>query len=230
MSTSHSTSPRRGLTPREVVAAALGGAGLGLAALCRGVPVRAAAPAAAASCVLTPEQTEGPYHLDGALVRRDITDGKLGVPLRLRLTVLDADTCAPLEGATVEIWHADALGVYSGFGAGAGNRRFLRGAQRTSAAGRAEFATIYPGWYRGRTPHIHVEVHAGGETVHTGQLYFPPATTRQVYARVPYRTHGQPDTVNAEDGVYAAGGSKSLLALTRRGRGYVGRLTMGVQA
>jgi protocatechuate 3,4-dioxygenase beta subunit len=111
-----------------------------------------------------------------------------------------------------------------------GQPHVLRGAQRTDAAGLAQFDTIYPGWYQGRTPHIHVKVHAGGETVHTGQLYFRTATTREVYTRVPYRRHGAPDTVNAEDRIYAAGGSRSLLALRRRGRGYVGRLTMGVQA
>jgi hypothetical protein len=92
------------------------------------------------------------------------------------------------------------------------------------------FDTIYPGWYRGRTPHIHVKVHVGGATVHTGQLYFRDATTQRVYQRSPYRAHGEPDTTNGADNIYAAGGSKSLLALRRRGSGYVGRLTMGVRA
>jgi protocatechuate 3,4-dioxygenase beta subunit len=223
-------STNRHLTRREALAAsAVAGAGLGAAILFRGVPGVAAA-AAAPGCVLTPEQTEGPYYIDGALVRRTITERKAGVPLALRLTVVDADTCKPISAATVELWHADALGVYSGFGAGASSHTFLRGAQRSNASGLVVFDTIYPGWYRGRTPHIHVKVHVGGETVHTGQLYFRDATTQRVYQRAPYRAHGEPDTTNAADGIYGNGGSKSLLALHRRGSGYVGRLTMGVQA
>jgi protocatechuate 3,4-dioxygenase beta subunit len=163
-------------------------------------------------------------------VRRTITERKAGVALDLRLTVVDADTCAPIRDATVEIWHADALSVYSGFGAGASSRTFLRGAQRSDANGLVVFRTIYPGWYRGRTPHIHVKVHVGGEAVHTGQLYFRDATTRRVYERAPYRAHGEPDTTNASDAIYAGGGAKSLLALRRHGSGYVGRLTMGVRS
>jgi protocatechuate 3,4-dioxygenase beta subunit len=235
MTTDRHSPSHRPLTRREALAAsAVAGTGVGLAVLLRGVPARALAAtgttaAAAPSCVLTPEQTEGPYYIDGALVRRTITERKAGVALDLRLTVVDSSTCSPIAGATVEIWHADALGVYSGFGAGASSRTFLRGAQRSDAHGLVEFKTLYPGWYRGRTPHIHVKVHVGGQTVHTGQLYFRDATTRRVYERAPYRSHGEPDTTNAADNIYGAGGSKSLLALRRRGRGYVGRLTMGVR-
>jgi protocatechuate 3,4-dioxygenase beta subunit len=187
------------------------------------------APAAKARCVLTPEQTEGPYYIDEGLVRRDVTEGRTGMPLRLRLRVEDASSCGSIHGATVEIWHADAEGVYSGFGAGAGET-FLRGAQRTNRDGLALFTTIYPGWYQGRTTHIHVKVHAGGEVVHTGQLYFKDSATDAVYETSPYSSRAERDTTNATDGIYAGGGAESMLKLEHRGGGYVGRLAMGVQA
>jgi len=105
----------------------------------------------AVECVLTPEQTEGPYYIPKEKVRRNITDGRPGTPLTLRASVVDASTCKPVNGAAVDIWHCDAAGTYSGFGQGAGNRTFLRGIQRTDAAGLATFQTIYPGWASGRS-------------------------------------------------------------------------------
>jgi Dioxygenase len=96
----------------------------------------AAAPAAdAVSCVLAPEQTEGPYYIAKEKVRRNIVEGRPGLPLTLRATVVDASTCKPIKGAAVDVWHCDAGGTYSGFGNGAGNRTFLRGIQRTDAKG-----------------------------------------------------------------------------------------------
>src|SRR5690348_4153261 len=108
---------RRGSIARiGTVLAAVAGGGL-ISARAEG-----AGPAAVSSglvtCVLTPELTEGPYYLPGEKVRHNITDGHPGTPLALRLTVVDASTCKPVKGAAVDIWHADASGVYSGFGAG----------------------------------------------------------------------------------------------------------------
>jgi protocatechuate 3,4-dioxygenase beta subunit len=100
--------------------------------------------------VLTPELTEGPFYVPNERVRRNITEGKPGVPLELRLTVVDASSCKPLGNALVDVWHADALGVYSGDVAGDAGTSFLRGVQRTDAHGLAVFKTIYPGWYQGR--------------------------------------------------------------------------------
>src|SRR5207249_6075801 len=120
---------------------------------------RAAVASGAVTCVLTPEQTEGPYYIANEKVRRNITEGQPGAPLVLRLFAVDASTCRPIKGAAVDIWHADAGGVYSGFGSGSGNRTFMRGIQKTDAKGLARFRTVYPGWYRGRTVHIHVKVH-----------------------------------------------------------------------
>jgi protocatechuate 3,4-dioxygenase beta subunit len=194
----------------------------------------AAGPAAVASgavsCVLAPEQTEGPYYVPGEKVRRNITEGKPGVRLTLKLSVVDASTCRTIKNAAVDIWHADAGGVYSGFGQGTGNRTFLRGIQRTDARGVATFQTIYPGWYPGRTVHVHVKVHLGGNVVHTGQLYFRDSLTDAVYRRAPYSSRQNRDTRNAVDSVFRNGGSRSMLRVRANGSGgYVGSIVMGVQ-
>jgi protocatechuate 3,4-dioxygenase beta subunit len=217
------------------------GAGSGLAdadAAAAGGP--AAVARGLVSCVLTPELTEGPYYIPGEKVRRNITEGKPGAALELHLGVLDVSTCRPLAGATVDIWHCDAGGIYSGFaaastgggpGGGGGptdKRTFLRGIQRTNAQGIASFQTIYPGWYRGRAVHIHVKVHLGGNVVHTGQFFFSDALTDAVYNRAPYKTRPNRDTRNADDSIYKNGGSKSLLAVTKSGAGFAGKVTMGV--
>src|SRR5438093_1493903 len=101
------------------------------AASSEGAPTDGTGPAGVASgavtCVLTPEMTEGPYYIASERVRRNITEGRPGTPLTLRLTVVDASTCKPIKGAAIDIWHADAGGVYSGFGQGSGSRTFMRG-------------------------------------------------------------------------------------------------------
>jgi protocatechuate 3,4-dioxygenase beta subunit len=190
---------------------------------------RAAPAASQASCVLMPEMTEGPYYIDDAAVRRDITEGKAGVPLRLRLTVVDSDTCRPIPRAAVEVWHADALGNYSGFGSSSGDSMFLRGVQRADAKGVVTFRTIYPGWYPGRAVHIHLKAHKGGNTVHTTQLFFDEDVSDTVYGASPYRSRSGNYTSNDDDSIYADGGADSTLRLRQDGTGYVGTLTMGIR-
>jgi protocatechuate 3,4-dioxygenase beta subunit len=180
----------------------------------------------AISCVLTPEMTEGPYYVSGEKVRRDITEGHPGVPLELALTVVNASTCKPIKGASVDIWHCDALGVYSGVQGNTGT--FMRGLQRTDAHGLARFTTVYPGWYQGRAVHIHVKVHIGGNVVHTGQFFFNDAVTDAAYTQAPYNTRGARDIRDSNDSIYRNGGSKSLLTMKKSGTGYVGSITMGV--
>jgi protocatechuate 3,4-dioxygenase beta subunit len=180
------------------------------------------------SCVLLPESTEGPFYLDEQRIRRNITEGKRGVPLTLRLTVVDVSTCRTIRGAAVDVWHCDAAGAYSGASRSVG-KTFLRGIQRTDAKGVARFRTIYPGWYPGRTPHVHVKVALGGNVVHTGQLYFPDAVTDAVYRRAPYSRRPNRSPRNAGDSLYRNGGKRSTLKLTRGRTGYVGAIAMGVQ-
>ena len=108
------------------------------------------------TCLLTPEVTAGPYWVQENLTRRNVTEGKPGLPLVIRFTVLNAKTCKPIPKADVEIWHCDALGNYSAVNGA--TTRYLRGHQKAGATGKAEFLTIFPGWYPGRTPHIHMKV------------------------------------------------------------------------
>ena len=184
--------------------------------------------AASPDCILSPEQTEGPYYLDNGLIRSDIRDGVDGVPLELRLQVLAAPECTAIEGATVELWHCDALGNYSGVSGD--SESFCRGGQRTDADGEATFTTIYPGWYGGRATHIHVKVHVDGDVVHTGQLYFPDATNAAVHTnRAPYSERGMADTPNSSDGIFGQGGAETTVRVARRGSGYFGRLALGVE-
>ena len=123
-----------------------------------------------------------------------------------------------------------AGGTYSGFGAGASSRTFMRGTQKTDATGVAIFDTVYPGWYMGRAVHIHVKVHVGGNVVHTGQFFFPDTLTDTVYKASPYSSRPNRDTRNANDSIFVNGGSKSLLTLKHGSAGYTGSITMGVTA
>src|SRR6266571_5059265 len=183
----------------------------------------------AVTCVLTPEQTEGPYYIANEKRRRNITEGRPGTPLLLHAVVVDASTCRPIRGAAVDIWHADAGGVYSGESVeNTVGQTFMRGIQRTNASGIAIFQTVYPGWYTGRTVHIHVKVHVSGNVVHTGQLFFRDSLTDAVFRVSPYNRRPNRDTRNARDTIYRNGGSKSLLSLRKHGAGYVGAITMGV--
>ena len=182
-------------------------------------------------CVLTPEMTEGPYYLTGEPERRDVTEGKGGTPLRLQFTVADASKCLPIPGAVVEIWHSDAQGVYSGFGAGASNRTFLRGSQVTDANGVATFDTVYPGWYPGRATHIHMKARQskGASQVHTGQVFFDESVNNAVYSGGgEYARQGQ-RTTNAQDGIFRDGGAQSMVVLTKSGDGYVGTMVIGIR-
>jgi protocatechuate 3,4-dioxygenase beta subunit len=215
---------------RRDVIRTVGGAGLAAVFGVRALQFLGEDAEAATTCLLTPETTEGPYWVDGALSRRDVTEGKPGVPLVIRFTVLNAKTCTLIRNADVEIWHCDAFGNYSAVNGA--TTRFLRGHQRSNALGKAEFLTVFPGWYPGRTPHVHMKVSVGGNEVHTGQVFFNEKVTTTVFKQAPYRSRGQYDTPHASDGIYTqAGGSRAELKLTRRThglRGYVGTIVIGV--
>lgn len=154
-------------------------------------------------CVITPQETAGPYYLNLNLIRSDITEGLPGLPTRLNLHVVRASDCTPIQNAAVDVWHNNALGTYSGFPQqGTAGQTFLRGVQFTDANGYAGFDTIYPGWYPGRTSHIHIKVRPTGTSELTSQMYFPQGLSRRVYNKLPYSTHGQNPTNNGSDPLF----------------------------
>jgi protocatechuate 3,4-dioxygenase beta subunit len=196
------------------------------------------------ACIVRPEQTEGPYFVDEKLNRSDIrsdpSDGSVkdGVPLKLtfRVSGISGTACTPLAGAIVDIWHCDALGVYSDVTDRSFNtvgKKFLRGYQVTDANGTVQFTTIYPGWYPGRTVHIHFKVRtdatSGQRYEFTSQLYFDDSISDRVYTQAPYASKGQRTQNNAEDGIFKDGGDQLLLKLTKNGQGYAATFDVGLQ-
>jgi protocatechuate 3,4-dioxygenase beta subunit len=184
------------------------------------------------SCVLTPQQTLGPFFIDVGLVRTDVREDRQGIELRLALQLVDADGCAPIRDAVVNIWHADAAGAYSGFpnqpgGIDTTGETFLRGYQVTDADGRVGFTTIYPGWYTGRTVHIHVRVHLDSTTVLVSQVYSPDALTALVHTQAPYSERGQPTTTNETDAIARNGLEDLLLDVVEDGPGYAASIVLG---
>ncbi|WP_243788768.1 intradiol ring-cleavage dioxygenase [Saccharopolyspora gloriosae] len=251
-------------TSRRTALAAFGG--LGAAAI--GLNVSAASahstPASSGqrwtpSCVLAPEQMEGPYYLDYGIRREDITEDREGLDLLLKIVVVDADSCLPLPDVAVDIWHCDALGVYSSY-TGYGNgilppvdenghaaptdeTTWLRGVQLTDAAGVASFRSIVPGWYTGRAVHIHVKTVTGaeaegatvegGHVSHTGQLYFPERFNAELGSLAPYRENRIERVTNDEDVLYTGGGEGAVSELDVKpgpfGRGITGTIVLGIQ-
>ena len=191
------------------------------------------------ACTLMPEQEVGPFYIPDELVRSNIREGKAGFPLELRIAVQDVRTCTQHANAAIDLWHCDALGVYSGFaamsemgGRGRGPGRggpppggggppvmqptdkdtFCRGIQLTNKDGVATFTTVFPGFYQGRTNHIHFKVRIGGRatersyeaghTSHIGQVFFPEDVAAKLMTLEPYRSHAIHRTTQAEDGIY----------------------------
>jgi protocatechuate 3,4-dioxygenase beta subunit len=191
------------------------------------------------ACILTPQLEEGPFYIDPKLVRADITEGKPGVALGLRLRVVDAGSCMPISGARVDVWHCDARGIYSAFpGQGdthnidQSNKTFLRGTQLAGTSGWTEFKTIYPGWYDGRATHIHFKVFLDERTVLTGQTFFPDALNEFIYTNVPDYT-GRPRqrvVLNSNDHIAADldPGRRAYCAVKEERERYVATLTLAV--
>lgn len=213
------------------------------ASLMQGRDARAAAESTTAAlddaCILTPQSEEGPYYLDPKMVRADVTEGKAGVPLALRLRVIEGGSCTPITGARVDIWHCDARGIYSAFpGQGDSHnidmtsKTFLRGTQIADGGGWSTFKTIYPGWYAGRATHIHFKVFLDERTVLTGQTFFPEALNEYIYTNVPDYTKRpqQRLVINANDRVATESDPdhKAYCAVKEERERYVAMLTLAV--
>jgi protocatechuate 3,4-dioxygenase beta subunit len=195
-------------------------------------------------CVVRPAQTEGPYYVDERLNRSDIrsdpTNGqvKTGTPLALTILLsrMGAGDCQPLAGAQVDIWHCDALGIYSDVKDPSFNtigQKFLRGYQITDARGEAGFLTIYPGWYQGRTVHIHIKVRTAPQAKRafefTSQMYFDDMLSDRIYTDAPYVTKGKRTARNQDDRIFRRGGEQLMLAPTPTANGYAATFAIGLQ-
>jgi protocatechuate 3,4-dioxygenase beta subunit len=243
------------LSRREVLAL-LGGSGAALLAACAPGALASPSPSTAAqatptaapsaspassvatlpSCIVRPAVTEGPYFVDEKLNRGDIRSDpstgavKDGAPLVLTFLVsrVSGGSCAALSGATVDVWHCDALGVYSDAGDPSFNtkgQKFLRGFQTTDASGTARFTTIYPGWYRGRAVHMHFKIRTTTSEF-TSQLFFDDALSAQVFAQAPYSQNGAAGVMrNSADGIYK---SALLLTVTKNGSAYAATFDVGL--
>jgi protocatechuate 3,4-dioxygenase beta subunit len=243
------------LLSRREILALIGVAGVGAIAARASAQSRAAHRALGSTgapiqgmpaCVVRPAQTEGPYFVDEKLNRADIRsdpasgDAKPGVPLDLEIRVarVGSASCAPLAGAMVDIWQCDAVGVYSDVADTNGlfntkGQKFLRGYQLTDASGVARFRTIYPGWYQGRTVHVHFKIRTtpNGGRAHefTSQLYFDDAVSDDVLARAPYVNAGRGRVRNDRDGIFRSqGGQNLILAVAKKGDGYAGTFDIGM--
>jgi len=175
-------------------------------------------------CELTCASTLGPCYAE-TIERQDISEGQNGLPVRLALKVVDTE-CNPIEGAEVDVWHTSADGFYSGEDTiqictlgdpEAIASRWMRGVQTTDKAGRVDFDTVFPGWYGGRTIHIHFQVRIGGTEYVTSQLFFDDALSDEIIASEPvYSDRGPRDTTNASDGVIGGGDLDNVLLMAER--------------
>jgi protocatechuate 3,4-dioxygenase beta subunit len=191
------------------------------------------------TCVVSPSETEGPYVdrigmvSNQAFYRRDVTEGRPGIPLTLVLTVVNTNAnCAPVSGANVEIWQCDASGNYSEYaqpGYNGTGQTFLRGLQTSDSNGQVTFNTIYPGWYMGRATHIHVQVFRGTTVVKTTQIALPESVSQTVYRTGVYAAKGLNPTTNTGDMVFADSLQNELATLTGDATaGFRATLTIGV--
>lgn len=222
----------------------LGIGGAAVLATSTGLGVEASTIRSALGCVVRPELTIGPYFVDDQFnrsdIRYDLRENNIseGTSLRLNISVYDVSkkSCTPLKGARVDVWHCDALGIYSGISNGVFNtlgQTFLRGYQVTDTKGAVQFQTIYPGWYSGRTVHIHFTIRTKGadrqDYQFTSQLFFRDALTDQVHSKDPYAKKGSRNTRNPDDEIFKKGGIQLLLNVRGDGgRGYIASINIGL--
>jgi protocatechuate 3,4-dioxygenase beta subunit len=238
----HATNKR--LSRREILGALTAAGAAAIAACGSSTPTSAsAAPVATpgtatggttpGACAVINLETAGPYPDRTGMIntpsfyRQDITEGKPGTPLTLALTAVSvASGCAPVANATIEVWQCDAGGLYSEYNA-AGT--FLRGLQKTDANGKATFTSVYPGWYTGRAPHVHLEVFVNGASVKTTQMAFPEDVSVAVYGQGVYASRGTSFQRNSSDSVFSDGTSNEMAAMSGSpSAGYTASLQIGI--
>lgn len=165
---------------------------------------------AGTTCDLYPALTLGPCYAQGPVNREDISDGFPGLPLRLSFLVVSSSGCKPIQNANIDIWHTSAAGVYSQYASGVCNpnrakqptgaeAKYNRGTRNTDANGRADFTTVFPGHYNGRSIHIHFTVRINNRAYQTSQLFFDDALTDEIMLTKDYVARGRRQTTNKTD-------------------------------
>lgn len=199
------------------------------------------------NCAIIPTETVGPYPLlaflsNSSVRRQDITEGKTGVLLTVKLKIVNVnDSCKPIANTAVYIWHCDKDGQYSGYSSGQNgnhaNETFLRGVQVSDDNGEVTFTTIYPGWYAGRITHIHFQVYLANNlnvsAIATSQMAFPQDTTKVVYNSSLYSSRGQNTSVTSfsADNIFSDGTSYQMTTVTGDvNSGFIASLTAGIAA
>jgi hypothetical protein len=163
-------------------------------------------------CAEKPQQTLGPFPNKSQLERSDIRSGQAGAALRLRMRVASVFGCLPVPGATVELWQCNAAGDYSEYvDFGTADQNWLRGFQVTDGSGVVEFVTIYPGWYPGRSVHVHIRVKRTGRPDFVSQLYFDDVFSDGVLGQAPYTSHAGTRPRNEQDGIFVGDGGPQLM-------------------
>jgi protocatechuate 3,4-dioxygenase beta subunit len=176
------------------------------------------------SCTVSPSETKGPFPIKtpSQLVLENIKSDRVGIALLINLKIENKNNnCEPLSGALVDVWHCDKDGNYSEYGGTQMQQtdytsvHFLRGRQTANASGEVSFISIYPGWYQGRAPHVHVEVLSStGTSLLVTQIAFPETISSEVYSSTNYAAHGQADTANTKDNVFADSLTDELATIT----------------
>ena len=193
------------------------------------------------SCSVTNSETEGPFPTKSpaSYATTNIVSDRQGTPLTIKVYIRNVNaSCAVIKGAIVDIWHCDAAGNYSQYGGtqmqstNYTSVNFLRGRQTTDTNGMAAWTSIYPGWYSGRAPHIHVHVYnSSGTSLLVTQIAFPEDVSKVVYSQGVYASKGQADTTNARDNVFGDGVTNEMSTVTGSvSAGYVLTHTIYVKA
>ena len=233
------------LVSRRRALSLLGAAGAALSGACGGdtptsptstsstasTTTTTATTSATGTCAVSPTETVGPYPSLSQFVRSDIREDRPGLPLNLTIAVVNANSaCAPVAGASVEIWQCDVAGEYSQYG-NSRQQTFLRGIQTTNANGQVTFLTVYPGWYQGRATHIHVEVTANGRSAKVTQIAFPEDVNAEVYRSGAYASRGLNPTSNSRDGIFADSLSQEMATISgNTTSGYNATFQVGISA
>lgn len=185
---------------------------------------------------VTAAKTLGPCYFRDT-TGEDISLGYEGLPTQLCLRLIDAN-CNPLSGYKIEVWHCDVDGIYSGDTSNSTNASsfnssfctgndsaalkstWYRGMLTTNANGRVNFKTCFPGWYQGRTIHVHFAIVDSSNVRRlVSQFCFSDTLTDTIYTTHElYKHRGSQSTPlsSGKDSVFPSSGYETYQFRTRQ--------------